>query len=156
MSRSSDTTKAKRGALTEINPEWKNRLISVFSGILKSSGEPQCSCDGDILLRAETFDCRVLLEVCERDGALTSASFQMALPGPDELQLLKFSCWALLFLKSLFPCWKGLEVWLHESVRRAAKNRRPVQQSLLDYRVTCHFDSYAGVLDYRVVRRRTR
>ena len=75
----------------------------------------------EIVTKAHTHDGRVLLEFLEVDGALRQANLQLALPHPKDLEILKVSCWTLLYLKSLFPNWFEVEGWVKSAAQWAAE-----------------------------------
>src|SRR5689334_7396246 len=95
-----------------ITPNWKPRLLNASSGILIFEEHRQ---SGELRTSAESPDSRTILELVEKGNELTRASLQLALPTPDDLEMLKLSCWALLFLKSLFPGWEDLATWVQVS-----------------------------------------
>jgi hypothetical protein len=94
----------------------------------------------------------VLLELVSKDGVLHRASLQLALPQTDDLEMIKLGCWTLLFLKSLFPDWAGLEAWVKEAAELATESAEPVQQELQGYRVTCLYDQTPNVLEFLIAR----
>ena len=102
-------------------------------------------------MRGESLDGRGILELSERDGTVTEASLQLALPGPDEIIILRLKSWAILYLRALFPGWNRAEHWAEHAAIRAMESGASVKRSG-DYRVFCQFDPVARVLDYRVVR----
>lgn len=103
---------------------------------------------------AETHDSRAVVELRERDGVLVHASLQLVLVPADDLDVVKLRCWALLFLKSLFPSWRALEHWSRRAAARAAAGTECIFARAQDYRVTCRFDHTSGIVDYQVVRSR--
>src|SRR5258708_32110102 len=96
---------ARPTQLASLNPQWKERLIGRLADVLDFCEYPVRGGKG---VRAESADSRTILEIFERNGVLENGSLRLALPGQDELELLKLSCWTLICLKSLFPEWKGV------------------------------------------------
>jgi hypothetical protein len=137
-------TSAKSVPLAKLNAGWKNDLVRLLEGIFLFS---EAQTEDGLVTRAESIDCRTILELIEKDSALAEANLFLALPKNDPLELLKLSCWTLLFLKSLFPKWQGAETWAQEVSKGPCKKIR-----LAGYVVVRICDPTANVLSFQVTR----
>jgi hypothetical protein len=135
--------------LPSISPAWKPRLHTALQGAVVFSARRN---GAELVTRGESRNSRVLLELVAREGMLTRASLQLALPQADDLEMIKLGCWTLLFLKSLFPDWSGVELWVKDAAESATESGEPVQQELQGYRIACIYDPAANVLDFLISR----
>lgn len=76
----------------------------------------------------------------------------MALPPPEDLEMLKLGCWTLLFLKSLFPAWTELEGWVKSAAEWSTDTGEPIEKVHHSHRVLCSYDRLPNVLDFQVVK----
>ena len=136
-------------ALPRLSPAWRERLTAVLADVLDFR---EYSAGNGRTLRAESQNSRAVIEVCERQGVLEKSSLQIALPDHDELELLKLSCWTLIWLKALFPDWKDVEAWVQSAADKSCATKGNVHQQLHAYSVSCRYDEAANVLDYEISR----
>jgi hypothetical protein len=139
----------KSDPLPNLSPDWRNRLLKSLGDILTFS---EAQSRGGRVTRAESPDARTLLETFEKGGILDEGSMQLALPEQDELEMLKLSCWTLIYLKSLFPDWKGVEGWVQDAVDRSSEVETVRQKQLCGFLVSCRYIPTVNVLDFQVVR----
>jgi hypothetical protein len=117
-----------------LSPEWKARLRRSLDDILSFSEYRR---GAETTINAESKNGRTILEVVEDGGALMQATLQLALPQPNDLEMLKLSCWTLLFLKSLFPGWTEMEAWVKGTTEWTVETDEPIEEHLQSYRVVC-------------------
>ena len=135
--------------LPNLNPDCRNRLLKSLTGILTFS---EAKYRGARVTRAESPDSRTLLELIEKGGILDKGTMQLALPRQDEIEMIKLSCWTLIYLKSLFPDWKGVEAWVQDAANSTTEVTAESDKQLCGYVVSCRYDPAVNVLDLQVVR----
>lgn len=133
---------------TSINPNWKVLLRRSLEGILEFSEDQGPT---GLKTKGKSRDGRTLLEFLELDGKLSEAELQMALPQPYELEMLKLTCWSLLYLKSLFPNWIETEGWVKSAAQWASETGLPIEEHFDGYRVVCWHDPNANVVGFQVL-----
>jgi hypothetical protein len=132
-----------------ISASWKSRLFAAFADVLTFSDFRRGS---ELITYAQSTNSRTIIEMVEQEDGLVRASILLALPQPNDLEILKLGCWTLLYLKSLFPNWSDLESWVKHAAEWATETGDPVEKQLQGYRVVCLYDRFANVLDFRVAR----
>jgi hypothetical protein len=123
--------------------DWNERLRRAFKGTLVFKSQRD---SGKLLIRGDSSDGRAILELTSAGRVLREASLQMALSDGDDLEALRLGFWSLLFLRSLFPGWTGMERWIQSAAARRKVARGSLTKNLDGYSVTCRYDLLARVL----------
>lgn len=139
----------KGSSSPRLNPRWCERLTNALADVLDFREYPNR--DG-IVLRAESSNARAVLQMFRRGDVLELGTLRIALPIGDELELLKLSCWTMIWVKSLFPAWRDSESWVQMAISRAVEADTPVVHQLYGYRISCRYDRMAKAVDYEVTR----
>lgn len=124
------------------------RLKNLFDDILTFSEFQE---DGFSVVRGISKDGRTILGLFQKDGVLTKGSLQLALPKEDDLEMIKMSCWAIIYLTCLFPDWGGIQTWITQTIPQeiVGKGRDIIQQDLPKYLLSCRHHREASVLDFQ-------
>jgi len=139
----------RREAPITICANWKTRLETALRGILEF-----CVTRGDdeAVTKAISADARIFMELVEKSGVLTEASLLIALPDPEDLEMIKLGCWTSVYLRALFTDWTEADQWVKAAVKWTTEMGTPIARLFDRCGVVCLHDSPANVLEFRVIR----